>query len=548
MSETDHPSASPAPLPEAQVQRRASLSLIWLIPLVAALIAGWLAWKAYSEAGPEIAIRFASAAGLEAGRTKVRYKNVEIGEVSEIHLSEDLSGVVVRATLGQDAERFLTRNTRFWVERARVSAGQVSGIETVLGGAYIAIDPVLEGAPAREFQGLESPPVVTTDQAGRHFRLQASRLGSLQVGSPVYFKDIPVGEVSSQQLEPSGESLSLQIFVRAPHHQGINRQTRFWNASGLNLSLGASGLSLDTPSLSSLLIGGISFANPPGVEDAVAAPADSEFILHPNRGRAFEHGGERTRWLVHFSGSVRGLAVGAPVEFRGIQLGEVVDLRLEMDLDRVAFRIPVIIEIDPERLALSGTAADLMGINGNDARRSLWDTLVAGGLRAQLKTGNLVTGALFIDLDIHDDLAEQRIDWEALPHPELPAIPTPLEELRNVLTGALRKFEQMSFEQMGADLEQSLAALRETSQQIQTLVVSLNTTLIPGLDATLSQTRSTLVSAERTLAGADQTLAPNSPLQREAQQVMRELAAAARSLRNFADYLERHPEALIQGK
>lgn len=546
-----HPDSPPDDaLPEALVDRRSRISLIWLIPLVAALIGAWLAWKTYTEAGPTITIHFASADGLEAGKTKLRYKNVEIGEVESIELSEDLDGVVVGATLVKDATRFLTAKTRFWVVKARVSASEVSGLGTLLGGAYIGIDPVLDGEPAFEFQGLAVPPVVTTDQPGEHFYLNARELRSVQVGSPVYFRDIQVGEVVSYQLEADTNALSIQIFVRAPHHQRVTTNTRFWNASGLNVSLGASGVAVDTPSLTSLLVGGIAFGSPPRETTGERADPGSHFSLHANRQEAFEQRGpSRSRWLLNFSGSVRGLAVGAPVEFRGIPLGEVVDIHLEMNLDRVAFRIPVLIEIAPERLRISGSAQALIqGQDSQQSDRQLWDSLVAGGLRAQLKTGNLLTGALFIDLDLHDNARPRGVNWDTEPYPELPTIPTPLEELRNALTAALEKFEQMSFEQMGSDLEESLAALRQTSQEIQTLSASLNNSVIPGLNATLSQTRQTLAVAEGTLSTAGRSLAPDSSLQREAQQVLRELAAAARSLRTLADYLERHPEALIQGK
>ena len=250
-------------MPEAVVQTRSRISLVWLIPLVAAAIGAWLAYKAYSEQGPEIAISFKTAEGLQAGKTKLRYKQVEFGVVERIELSPDISKVIVTARLEKGSEKFLTDKTRFWVERARVSAGSVQGLGTLLGGAYIGIDPVATGKPTNEFTGLEVPPVVTAGEPGRHFMLHAKELGSVEVGAPVYFRQIRVGEVVSYVLDDSGASVDIQIFVEAPHDQRVRENTRFWNASGVNVSLGAGGLQIDTASLTSILIGGIAFENPP---------------------------------------------------------------------------------------------------------------------------------------------------------------------------------------------------------------------------------------------------------------------------------------------
>jgi paraquat-inducible protein B len=174
-------------LPQAEVQRKKQISIVWLIPIVAVLIGGWLAYKGLSEKGPIVMISFESAEGLEAGKTKLRYKDVEIGLVESIRFNADLSRVLVTAELVKEAAPYLTENTRFWVVRPRVTASGVSGLGTIFSGAYIGMDPGKEGEPMRDFKGLEIPPVVTTGMPGRDFLLRANTLGSLDIGAPVYY-------------------------------------------------------------------------------------------------------------------------------------------------------------------------------------------------------------------------------------------------------------------------------------------------------------------------------------------------------------------------
>ncbi len=236
-------------LPQAVVQSKKQISIVWLIPIVAILIGGWLAYKGLSEKGPMVTITFESAEGLEAGKTQVKYKDVNIGEVASIRFSEDLSRVLVTAELVKEATPFLTENTQFWVVRPRVTASGVSGLGTLFSGAYIGMDPGKEGNSARRFEGLEIPPVVTTGMPGRNFLLQANSLGSLDFGAPVYYRQIQVGQVIGYQLDASGRSLSIKIFVNAPHDKLVRNNTRFWNASGLDLKLDADGIKLNTQSL-----------------------------------------------------------------------------------------------------------------------------------------------------------------------------------------------------------------------------------------------------------------------------------------------------------
>lgn len=497
--------------PEAAVHARSGFSLVWLIPIVAALIGGWLAYRALSERGPTITITFKSGEGLEAGKTKVKFRDIEIGIVDSVTLAEDLSHVVVTAELVRGANRYLTENTRFWVVRAQITAGRVSGIGTVFSGAYIGVDPVLDGRQQRHFTGLDVAPIVTTGEPGRHFTLRSQELGSVEVGSPVYYRSIRVGQVVAYELDESGESVTVKVFVEAPHDQRVRQNTRFWNASGLDLSLDAEGIRLDSPSFVSMLIGGIAFDTPKSLEPETELEEGHVFVLYPNRRATREQTYTlRRRFLLYFQGSVQGLVPGSPVVFRGIKIGRVVDLKLEFDSDALDFYIPVLIELETERIEETGvetTYADERLVR-----------LVERGLRAQLARGNLITGQLQVELDLHPEAPYAEVRFEG-PYPELPTIPTPFEEITTDLARIVDRLDKVPLEAIGADLGESLQTLRTT-----------------------------LAKLDQTVESASTMLSPDSPTRRELQRALTELAGAARSVRLLADYLERNPEALLRGK
>ena len=500
-------------VPEAVVKKRTGISIVWIIPIVAAIIGAWVAYKSLSEVGPTIAITFENAEGLEAGKTKVKFKDVEVGMVKDIDIEKDLKHVLVTVQMNAGAKAYLTEKTRFWVVKARISAGTVSGLGTLLGGAYIAIDPVAGGKFIDRYKGLEQAPVVTTDQPGRHFLLKADTRGSLDMGAPIYFRQIKVGEVVSYELAEDNETVNFKIFINAPHHLKVTGNTRFWNASGIDVSLSATGFKVDMESTVSLLTGGLAFGLPPNAEPGEVMPENTVFTLYAGRTAAFEQEiTVREKFLLYFDGTVRGLAADAPVEFRGITVGKVLSVDLEFDKQSEEFVIPVMIEIEPERFG-GGTTS-----YAAERRKQILDRLVDKGFRAQLKTGNILTGKLYVDLDFYPDAKKQEI-LMAKGYPVLPTIPTSIEELTRSVNTVLDKVKEFPFGQIGADMTKALANLDKT-----------------------------IVQADGTLKSIDAMVAKDSPMSQELQETLRELSDAARSLRVLADYLERHPEALLRGK
>jgi paraquat-inducible protein B len=511
MSERGLPPRDLEDVAEAVVETRSNrFSIIWLIPLVAALVGAFVAWRAFSERGPEITISFKTAGGLEAGKTKIKYKDVEIGVVEEVVLSKDLDAVVCRARMVKGSEEYLREKTQFWVVEPRISGGQVSGLATLLSGAYIGTDPVREGRRARRFVGLEAPPIVTTQEAGRFFVLTSDAAGALQVGSPVFFRRIEVGRVVASALDEKDDNVTTRVFVRAPFDARVHTSSRFWNASGIDMTVGATGVKVDTQSIVSILIGGIAFDTPANARDLVVAEAETVFTLFDNRKAAeAQHYTHSNAYVLYFDQSVRGLSVGAPVEFRGIAVGEVTDIRLEFDDATGALKIPVLVAVQPERFG---------GFGPDASRREVIDRLVAQGMRAQLKSGNLLTGQLVVELDISKNAKPAQIAWVD-PIPVFPTIPTPLEEITADVTHLMNRLSKLPVEQIGADL-----------------------------NASIKELRGTLAQAEKTLASANALITPDSTITTELRRALVELGDAARALGLAADQIQTEPDSLIFGK
>jgi paraquat-inducible protein B len=534
---------------EPVIQTHRSFSLVWLVPLVALVIGGWLAIKAISEKGPTITITFKTADGLEAGKTKIKFKDVEIGQVDAIRLSKDASHVVVTADMDKQAADFLTESTQFWVVRARVTGGEVSGLGTLFSGAYIAVDPGKNGKSTHHFKGLEIPPVMTTDLPGRHFRLKATRLGSINYGSPVYYRQIKVGEVDGFSLDEGGETVDIQIFIQAPYHKFVYTNSRFWQSSGLDFELSAQGLRVDTESVMSLVIGGIAFGTFDGGSPGEPAEENAQFRLYDNYSSAQKIRYEKTgRCLLYFDESIRGLAIGAPVEFRGIEIGEVVDIRLETGSSFEAIKISVAIEFDAERCGMSGRS--------EEERLKSLEALVREGLRAQLKVSNLLTGQLFVALDFHPDVASQKVDFSG-EYPSIPTVPGDLEGIMTNVSRFIARLDKLPVEGMGKNLDQlirgmdklvnspelirSVQALGAALQELKVATGTFNESTLPSINNTLAK-------MEKALGEIETILNSEAPLQYDLRRALEELTAAARAVKSMADLIERHPESLIRGK
>jgi paraquat-inducible protein B len=557
MTESNSPPAAeefPEPLPA----REKGLSLVWLVPLIAALIAGWVGWKAWSEQGPEILITFRSADGIEAGKTRVRYRSVELGRVVHLSLGEGRHEVRVKAHMNKEAEPFLTSSTRFWVVRPRIDPGGISGLSTLISGGYIELDPGNTGNQgARVFTGLDEPPVIASGAPGRYVHLIAQQLGSLGVKSPVYYRRIQVGEVVGYRLLEDGSGVEVQLFIDAPYDVMVFDNTRFWHAGGIEATLDAEGFQLRTESVRALLAGGVGFGLPSWEEPGELADDNRIFPLHDSRASADERRfAKREKYLLHFDSSVRGLNKGAPVEFLGITIGQVHSFDLEVTTKPLSWRIPVVVEIEPKRLSSDA-----------ESSREIIAGLVEQGLRARLKTGNLLTGQLYVELEMVRDGPPGQLAIDAA-HPTIPTLPGNVEELTQRLDELLARLESLPIEAIAANLEELLAEAGETISA-------------PELDETLTLARDSMASLERlladvegqvdgvggemrgaldrlnkllkqakgTLANIDQkVINEDSEMQYQLATSLGEIDRAARAIRSVAESIERNPTSLIMGK
>jgi len=393
---------------------------------------------------------------------------------------------------------------------------------------------------------------VTTDLPGSHFVLRAASLGSLNVGAPVYFRRIEVGQVISYQLDEDGQAVTVKVFVHDPHHSLVRKNTRFWSASGLDVAIGAEGIRVDTESFVTLMIGGIAFDTPANMEPGEPAEENDVFDLYKNRDSISETTyAHKEKWLLQFDSGVRGLQIGAPVEFLGILIGQVLDVNLEFDVDKVAFSIPVLVELEPDRIKFIGEMPE------GAENQKVMDYLVSKGMRAQLKTGSLITGQLLVAIEMHPEAPPAKINWEGR-YPEFPTVPTAMAEITTNLTQLLKKLEKLPLEQIGndlrdtvagakrlinsAELESSIRALNETLDQAQKFVAALNKGVAPELKTAVSNLNTALIQAEKLTKSLNSNVAP------QLDRTLKELQAAARSIKVWAAYLERNPEALIRGK
>jgi paraquat-inducible protein B len=525
--------------------RRRIPSLIWLLPILAAVIGLSLFVKSLTERGPEITISFLKAEGLEPGKTKIKYKDVDIGNVTAVKLSADKSKALAVVRLNKEASSFAVQGSRFWIVRPRVGAGGVSGLGTLFSGAYLGVDAGKSQEAADEFTGLEVPPPITTDVPGKQFVLHSAELGSLDIGSPIYYRRLQVGQVIGFELDKSGHGIEVLAFVNAPYDRYVTQDTRFWHASGLQIELGASGLSVDAQSVASVLAGGIAFMEPPGTTLGEAVPEQTEFKLAENQGEAMKNDASAITAVTYYGQSLRGLSVGAPVDFRGVVVGEVTAIDMEFDREKKSFVQPVTLRIYPERFFK----------NARSDSQSILAGMVERGFRAQLRQSSLLTGQLYVALDFFPKAPAAKLEGNGKLL-TMPTMPGGLDELQAAVEEIVGKVRKIPFDTIGKNVDRALVTTDKTLNTInnQTLV-EINRTLAQARDAIARidkeltpEARGVLAEARRTLQSTSTALSPDAPLQADVRDTLQELSRTARSLRNVADYLERHPEALLRGK
>lgn len=464
---------------QAKIEPTTRISKVWFIPFITFLIGAWMVYYQWSNQGPEIKIQMTSAAGLEANKTAIKVRDLDIGKVTKIELNSDLNGVTITARLDASAEDLLTTNTRFWLVSPRVSFTEVSGLNTLLSGSYIAMSPDKNGEETYEFVAESRPPVTPPGTPGLHLKLNSDDEFAYKAGDPIIYKGFKVGEFEDATFNIEERTVYYQAFIEAPYHKLITQNTRFWNISGVKFHLASSGIKVETGSLETLLANGVTFGIPEGVPQGPLVTENAFFKVFEDQTSAFDARFKLSvEFLLFIEDSVRGLTVGAPVEYRGLQIGEVIAINQLSDVPgnilEEGYPIPVLINIYPGKVGQQDNQA---GVRFVRERMRAW---ISRDLRATLKMGNILTGGLYVDLQHHDDI-------EAVPvatifeHDVIPVVSNEFTLLTQKAEAILDKINELPVEVLIADvtdvidtLGEAASSVTQTSQNFDSLVASMD--------------------------------------------------------------------------
>lgn len=529
------------------------LSLVWVVPIVAVLLGGWLVFRHIQSRGPLITVHFKTAEGIEAGKTELRSRSVRVGLVESVSLADDLKGVVVQIRIDPGSEDLVRADSRFWVVRARVSGANIIGLGTIMSGAYVELEPGTAANEGHDFAGLEEPPVTPNGVPGLRLDLFASDSVQARVGSPVYFEGNQVGKIERRRFNPETKDVELRAFISERYEELVTDGVVFWSDSGVEVTVGADGFKLDLPSLEALVVGGITFGTIEGLDVGEPVNDEFQFMLFASEAKArekvFVSGGD---FLLLFDQSVRGLSIGAKVEFRGLPVGRVADIAFEVEGGDMSRRIPVRIELN-KSLADKNLPRSL---RGSDPERIA--LAVSEGLRGSLRPSNLLTGQLFVDLDFYKD-AEPVVVEEAGGFTVLPTTESGLGRLEEQVAALLAKLEQLPLAESMAKLDEAVEQGARTLAAAETAFNSSEGALAEARDA-LNAVRGLLESPEVArlpeelretlvaLRGSLQGVGPESSVYGDLRRTMDELRGAARSIERVATTIEEKPNSLVFGK
>lgn len=545
MSDTETTSPPPAAIPEYRQAQR--WNIVWIVPILALLIGGWMVYRSFTSQGPIAHVRFDTADGIGAGKTEVRCRSVRVGVVKDVKLAEDLNSVVVLIELNPDSTNLLRDGTSFWVVRPRVSATDVSGLGTLITGAYIELDPgPAGGAEINHFDGLETPPATNQNIPGRRLTLVADEAGSLNAGSPIFYRGFEVGRIESRKLDMEGQRVTYDAFIQEKFSSLVKKNARFWNTSGIDISAGADGFKVRTPSFQAMLSGGATFGVREGIEPEPEAADGATFTLFDNEDAANSSTFNSTmKFVLLFDQSVRGLVKSAPVEFRGIPIGRVADISMDYLKDPMDLRIPVLVEIDPALLRLRA-AEGLTQPDGEFLRGE-----INRGLRATLKIGSILTGALFVDLDYYPNPAPAQFT-KVGDFPSIPTISSGFAQLETKFTAILDKLQALPLDEtmkkfgIAADetaitVAESRAALKEIQEASASARRLMDSEEFSNLPKNM---RNALAAVEKSVA----SVGPDGAIQGDLLRTLDELRSALRSMNSMVTSIDEKPNSIIFGR
>ncbi|HIF9083383.1 TPA: intermembrane transport protein PqiB [Photobacterium damselae] len=457
---------------QAEVKNLKQVSAIWIIPIVALAIGIWMLAQYITSKGPEITLKMPTAEGIEVGKTQIKSLNVKVGVVTNIQLSDDYSYITVTARMNKDADRMLRDDTLFWVVKPRIGKEGISGLDTLLSGSYIELQPGKSDIKKYNFKVLDVPPIAPPDTKGLRVVLTNKEAGKLSVGDPVLYEGFTVGRVEQVSFNTNTKLANYHLFIFQPYDSLIQTTTKFWLASGVDFQMSASGINVKIGSLESLITGGVSFGLPDGVSSGEKVTTQNEkYRLYDNMKQVTE--GMYDKYLPYvmlFKESIRGLQPGAPVEYRGVRIGTVEKVPFKLPTNKHGFSnkmIPILVHIELGRITQLGGHETLDGLKA-DLQEEF-----KTGLRATLKTGSLITGALFIDLNVDpDEKAPKLQSFDG--YDIFPTKAGGFAEVQKQVTDLLKKLNNLPVEKTVNSLNSTLAATEKTLQSAERVTADLD--------------------------------------------------------------------------
>lgn len=520
-------------------------NVVWAIPILAILIGGWMLYQNVSSKGPEVRIRFETAEGIAAGKTDIRCRSVTVGKVTRVELDDNLQSVLIYGQLDNGNEVLLRKGTRFWVVRPRVSTADVSGLGTLLTGAYIELEPGTGDLGVRKWIGLETPPATSRSVPGRRLTLVSEEAGSLSVGSTIYYKGYDVGRIESRELDADGRRIVYEAFIREEYQALVRENTKFWNTSGVDISAGVDGFKIRTPSIQAMIAGGVSFSVNENEEPGEMVSDGSIFELHDDAEHANSSTFEPTlQVLLLFDQSVRGLNVSAPVEYRGIRIGRVKSISFDFVREKENQKVPVLVELDSGLLRATGEE-----ILPEEELPRL-EEAIRNGLRATLKIGSLLTGAMFVDFDYYPEETIENLTYKG-DYPVVPTLASGFAQIEVKLASILEKIDALPTDEMVAQITN---AARETATTISEAKLALK-----QIEKAAAAARETMANPEfkklpadlrKSLATLDKSVSsigPDGAIQGDLLRTLDELRSAMRSMEALSDTIKDRPNSLLFG-
>jgi len=526
---------------------------IWIVPFIAIMIAGWLAYQYYAQLGPEIKIIFPQNEGLQAGQSHIKYRDVPVGTVEKIELEENGNGVVVIARMDKTAMPFLNENSRFWIVKPEVGLGGVSGLDTLISGTYIEMYARKGGEFKKEFIGLDY--AYRNIGEGTYFILNTpKRESAVKVGTPVYLKNIKVGQVEYVVLALDDASVDVIVYVDKQYVPYVHPDSKFWVRSTLEVELSNGTLDVSVAPVTDLIQGAIEFSST-GKESAVPVPDDFVFRLYKNKSviesKKVGYGGEFVkRFLIHTQDSIAKLKENAMVRYDGFEVGKVDDIRLSYDKVTHKMKGVVHIEID------TSVFEDPNDSNHSSGEKNLYEA-VKEGLRAQIVPSDPISGMLYVDLtfDHHD---ENRTIVRRGDDVVFPSIAYKDGNIMDKVSSILDKINALELEKLLASLTETIEESRKPIAHADDLIGDLKKSIqdlnamtarksfkrMPDeVDRALKELTRTLRVARKTIKGYES----NSLVTHQITATLKTVKKTSEEMQEFLKMLNRKPNSLIFG-